>query len=97
MTCDLWGQKGHLLNFNGLYRTALSYFVAVLLSANSDRSAPASTEMDQEQVKSIDPKKLRHISVKDFTDSLKRIRRSVDAQTLAQYEKFEREYGEIRT
>ncbi|XP_043193711.1 spastin-like isoform X4 [Amphibalanus amphitrite] len=53
-------------------------------------------EMDQEQVKSIDPKKLRHINVNDFKDSLKRIRRSVDAQTLAQYEKFEREYGELR-
>ena len=53
--------------------------------------------MDQEQVKSIDPKKLRHIRVGDFTDSLRRIRRSVDAQTLAQYEKFQREFGEIRT
>lgn len=48
-----------------------------------------------EEVKNMDPQKLRTIRENDFHNSFKRIRRSVAANSLAGYEKWSHEFGEL--
>ena len=43
----------------------------------------------------MDPATLRNIQLTDFLDSLKRIRRSVPADTIQKYETWNNEYGDI--
>jgi spastin len=52
-------------------------------------------EMGIEQVKRVSPNKMRQITVQDFRDSLKRIRKSVTQSTLDNYEKWNQEFGDI--
>jgi spastin len=52
-------------------------------------------QLDFEQVKNMDPTKLRAITYEDFQNSLNRIRRSVATQSLAAYENWLREYGDV--
>lgn len=53
------------------------------------------TELDPEQVKQLDPGAVRGITINDFLDSLKRIRRSVSPQSLVAYEKWSLQYGDV--
>lgn len=48
-----------------------------------------------EQVKNLDLKEIRPITENDFLNSLKRIRSSVAPQSIAAYEKWAKEYGDI--
>lgn len=50
-------------------------------------------ELDPDQVKEVDLNLVRNISVRDFLDSLKRVRRSVSPNSLAAYEKWSNEFG----
>ncbi|XP_011309426.1 spastin isoform X1 [Fopius arisanus] len=52
-------------------------------------------ELNPEQVKALDLNLVRNITMKDFLDSLKRIRRSVSPMSLAGYEKWSLEYGDV--
>ncbi|XP_048508076.1 spastin isoform X2 [Athalia rosae] len=52
-------------------------------------------ELNPEQVKELDLNLVRNITMQDFIDSLKRIRRSVSPSSLAAYEKWSLEYGDV--
>ncbi|XP_024936042.1 spastin isoform X3 [Cephus cinctus] len=52
-------------------------------------------ELNPEQVKEMDANLVRSITMQDFLDSLKRIRRSVSPASLAAYEKWSLEYGDV--
>lgn len=52
-------------------------------------------EMGIEQVKRVNPNTMRKITINDFKDSLKRIRKSVAQSTLMNYEKWNQEFGDI--
>ncbi|XP_058812647.1 spastin isoform X3 [Topomyia yanbarensis] len=52
-------------------------------------------ELNVEEVKNMDPTKLRSIRESDFHNSLKRIRRSVAPNSLAAYEKWLLEFGDV--
>ncbi|GFQ95583.1 spastin [Trichonephila clavata] len=52
-------------------------------------------ELKPEEVKSVDPRKMRTVSMADFTESLKRIRRSVATQSLAFYSQWNSEFGDV--
>ncbi|KAG5890189.1 hypothetical protein JTB14_010652 [Gonioctena quinquepunctata] len=52
-------------------------------------------ELQPEQVKQMDPNAVRAITITDFLDSLKRIRRSVSPQSLVAYEKWSLQYGDV--
>ncbi|XP_017788657.1 PREDICTED: spastin isoform X2 [Habropoda laboriosa] len=52
-------------------------------------------ELNPDQVKELDLNSVRNITVQDFRDSLKRIRRSVSPASLAAYEKWSFEYGDV--
>ncbi|CAG9859431.1 unnamed protein product [Phyllotreta striolata] len=52
-------------------------------------------ELQPEQVKQMDPSAVRGITINDFLDSLKRIRRSVSPQSLVAYEKWSLQYGDV--
>ncbi|XP_018579707.1 spastin isoform X1 [Anoplophora glabripennis] len=52
-------------------------------------------ELQPEQVKQMDPNSVRSITINDFLDSLKRIRRSVSPQSLVAYEKWSLQYGDV--
>jgi spastin len=50
-------------------------------------------EFDLEQVKEMDLSKVRSITMADFHNSLKRIRKSVGPASLKEFEKWSHEYG----
>ncbi|CAH1984134.1 unnamed protein product [Acanthoscelides obtectus] len=52
-------------------------------------------ELQPEQVKQMDPSSVRSITINDFLESLKRIRRSVSPQSLVGYEKWSLQYGDV--
>jgi len=52
-------------------------------------------ELQPEQVKSLDLTQIRGITMNDFLESLKRIRRSVSPQSLVAYEKWSLQYGDV--
>ncbi|XP_049279722.1 spastin isoform X2 [Anopheles funestus] len=52
-------------------------------------------ELNVEEVKNMDPTKLRSIRESDFHNSLKRIRRSVASHSLAAYEKWLQDFGDV--
>lgn len=49
--------------------------------------------LDLEQVKEMDLSKVRSITMTDFQNSLRRIRKSVGPQSLKEFEKWSQEYG----
>ncbi|KAK9886248.1 hypothetical protein WA026_015761 [Henosepilachna vigintioctopunctata] len=52
-------------------------------------------ELQPEQVRQLDPNAVRSITINDFLDSLKRIRRSVSPHSLVAYEKWSLQYGDV--
>ncbi|XP_014616841.1 PREDICTED: spastin isoform X2 [Polistes canadensis] len=52
-------------------------------------------ELNPNQVKELDLNSVRNITMQDFRDSLKRIRRSVSPASLAAYEKWNFAYGDV--
>ncbi|KAK9498151.1 hypothetical protein O3M35_004029 [Rhynocoris fuscipes] len=52
-------------------------------------------ELNTEQVRNLDPLRVRAITFQDFMQSLSRIRRSVSASNVASYEKWNEEYGDV--
>ncbi|CAG5135741.1 unnamed protein product [Candidula unifasciata] len=54
-------------------------------------------ELSISEVKAMDANRVRPININDFRESLKKIRRSVPLDTIARYEEWNREYGDITT
>ena len=54
-------------------------------------------EMGVEQLKQVDTQKVRPIQLKDFLDSLKKIRKSVSPASLMVFQKWNGEYGDVST
>uniref|UniRef100_A0A146L6H0 Spastin n=1 Tax=Lygus hesperus TaxID=30085 RepID=A0A146L6H0_LYGHE len=52
-------------------------------------------ELNPDQVRNLDPGKVRQITFQDFIQSLNRIRRSVSPSNLALYEKWNQQYGDV--
>ncbi|XP_064490254.1 spastin-like [Ornithodoros turicata] len=52
-------------------------------------------ELKPDEVRSVDPKKMRNISLQDFVDSLKKVRRSVTSHSLEAFEKWNRDFGDV--
>ncbi|XP_022244542.1 spastin-like isoform X2 [Limulus polyphemus] len=52
-------------------------------------------ELHPDEVCNLDPDNMRQITMEDFSESLKRIRRSVPSQSLVQYEKWNQEFGDM--
>ncbi|KAL6417582.1 hypothetical protein ACFW04_013570 [Cataglyphis niger] len=52
-------------------------------------------ELNPDQVKELDLNSVRNITMQDFRDSLRRIRRSVSPASLTAYEKWNFEYGDV--
>lgn len=52
-------------------------------------------ELKPEEVKSVDPREMRNVSMADFTESLKRIRKSVASQSLTFYNQWNSEFGDV--
>ena len=48
-----------------------------------------------EQVKDLSLNSMRDITLQDFLDSLKRVRKSVSPASLAAYEKWNLDYGDV--
>lgn len=46
-------------------------------------------------MRNVDLSSVRNITINDFLESLKRIRRSVSPHSLIAYEKWSLEYGEV--
>ncbi|KAK7067422.1 hypothetical protein SK128_012706, partial [Halocaridina rubra] len=68
-----------------------------LTSLAKDAALAPIRELKPEQVVSCDPGDVRGITLDDFKESLKKIRRSVPRSTLVTYEKWNAEYGDIST
>ncbi|RZF34158.1 hypothetical protein LSTR_LSTR003568 [Laodelphax striatellus] len=52
-------------------------------------------ELNTDQVRSLDPLRVRDITFQDFVESLKRIRRSVSPSSLKAYENWNKEFGDV--
>ena len=62
-------------------------------------AAPASPsllprELRIDEVKSLDPVNLRKINMSDFLEAMKRIKKSVSADSLVPYEAWSQKFGE---
>ncbi|XP_068236721.1 spastin-like isoform X2 [Palaemon carinicauda] len=68
-----------------------------LTSLAKDAALAPIRELKPEQVVSCDLADVRGISLEDFRESLKKIRRSVPQSSLITYEKWNNEYGDIST
>ncbi|XP_060525585.1 spastin isoform X2 [Cylas formicarius] len=71
------------------------YSASDLTALAKDAALGPIRELQPEQVKEMDPNSLRHITMGDFLESLKRIRRSVSPQSLVAYEKWSLQYGDV--
>ncbi|XP_042211352.1 spastin-like isoform X2 [Homarus americanus] len=68
-----------------------------LTSLAKDAALAPIRELNPEQVVTCDPSEVRGITLTDFKESLKKIRRSVPQSTISTYEKWNAEYGDIST
>uniref|UniRef100_A0A671SE28 microtubule-severing ATPase n=1 Tax=Sinocyclocheilus anshuiensis TaxID=1608454 RepID=A0A671SE28_9TELE len=104
----IWKTRLKLLkNLLGKHRNALSqkelsqlarmtegYSGSDLTSLAKDAALGPIRELRPEQVRNIPASEMRDICFSDFEDSLKRIKRSVSPQTLDQYVRWNRQYGD---
>jgi len=94
----LLSKQGCSLNDAELKRLATlteGYSASDLTALAKDAALGPIRELQPEQVKLMDPCAVRSITLNDFLDSLKRIRRSVSPQSLVAYEKWSLQYGDV--
>ncbi|XP_030587819.1 spastin [Archocentrus centrarchus] len=77
-----------------LARMTEGYSGSDLTSLAKDASLGPIRELRPEQVRNVDVSEVRSICFRDFADSLKKIKRSVSAQTLELYVRWNRDYGD---
>lgn len=78
-----------------LARLTDGYSGSDLTALAKDAALGPIRELNPEQVRSVDPKKMRNMSLEDFMDSLKKVRRSVTQQSLVFFDKWNQEFGDI--
>ncbi|XP_053680895.1 spastin [Anopheles nili] len=91
-------KQGSPLSDADLSRLALlteGYSGSDLTALARDAALEPIRELNVEEVKNMDPTKLRSIRESDFHNSLKRIRRSVAPQSLVAYEKWLQDFGDV--
>lgn len=71
------------------------YSASDLTNLAKDAALGPIRELKPEEVKQMDPRHIRSITLKDFLESLKRIRRSVSPHSLVAYEKWSLQYGDV--
>ncbi|XP_050311713.1 spastin isoform X1 [Anthonomus grandis grandis] len=94
----LLSKQGCTLTQQELKRLATlteGYSASDLTALAKDAALAPIRELQPEQVKQLDPSAVRSITMGDFLDSLKRIRRSVSPQSLVGYEKWSLQYGDV--
>ncbi|XP_022909907.1 spastin isoform X1 [Onthophagus taurus] len=94
----LLAKQGCSFSSNELKRLATlteGYSGSDLTALAKDAALGPIRELQPEQVKHMDPGAVRGITLNDFLDSLKRIRRSVSPQSLVGYEKWSLQYGDV--
>ncbi|XP_048052190.1 spastin isoform X3 [Megalobrama amblycephala] len=77
-----------------LARMTEGYSGSDLTSLAKDAALGPIRELRPDQVRNMEASEMRNIRFSDFVDSLKRIKRSVSPQTLDQYVRWNREYGD---
>ncbi|ROL46526.1 Spastin [Anabarilius grahami] len=77
-----------------LARMTEGYSGSDLTSLAKDAALGPIRELRPDQVRNMEASEMRDICFSDFVDSLKRIKRSVSPQTLDQYVRWNREYGD---
>ncbi|XP_030635672.1 spastin isoform X2 [Chanos chanos] len=77
-----------------LARMTEGYSGSDLTSLAKDAALGPIRELRPEQVRNMAANEMRNIRFSDFVESLKRIKRSVSPQTLDQYIRWNREYGD---
>ncbi|XP_058466550.1 spastin isoform X1 [Malaya genurostris] len=91
-------KQGSPLGSADLKRLAVltdGYSGSDLTALAKDAALEPIRELNVEEVKNMDPTKLRCIRESDFHNSLKRIRRSVAPNSLAAYEKWLMDFGDV--
>ncbi|XP_055698775.1 spastin isoform X2 [Phlebotomus papatasi] len=91
-------KQGSPLSMEALRRLANQtegYSGSDLTALAKDAALEPIRELNVEQVKNMDPTKVRSITEQDFMNSLKRIRRSVAPQSLTAYEKWSQDFGDV--
>ncbi len=84
------------LNFEelkALARLTEGYSGSDLTALAKDAALEPIRGLDLEQVKEMDLLKVRQITISDFENSLKRIRKSVSPSSLKEFERWSQEYG----
>lgn len=76
-----------------LSRQTEGYSGSDLTSLARDAALEPIRGLDLEQVKEMDLSKVRQITMNDFANSLKRIRKSVSPSSLKEFERWSQEYG----
>jgi len=72
-----------------------SYSSSDLTELAKDAALGPIRELGPEQVKHMEARKIRPITMNDFLDSLKRVRHSVSCGSLNAFEKWNAEYGDV--
>jgi spastin len=94
----LLASQNNPLNSNDLKKLAElteGYSGSDITALAKDAALGPIRELALDQVRDLREDKIRKIDFVDFQNSLKKIRRSVTAQSLESYEKFNLEYGDI--
>ncbi|XP_072513854.1 spastin isoform X2 [Salminus brasiliensis] len=94
---NLLGKHGNPLTqkeLSQLARMTDGYSGSDLTSLAKDAALGPIRELRPEQVRNMAANEMRNIGVSDFLDSLKKIKKSVSPQTLDQYVRWNREYGD---
>lgn len=78
-----------------LARVTSGYSGSDLTALAKDAALGPIRELNPEQVRCVDPKKMRNITLEDFMMSLKKVRCSVSSQSLEFYERWNQEFGDI--
>jgi spastin len=80
---------------NELAKLTEGYSGSDLTALAKDAALGPIRGINSEELKTMDVGKMRSISMKDFKDSLKKVRPSVSAQLLAALETWNRSYGDV--
>ncbi|XP_064599852.1 spastin-like isoform X3 [Liolophura sinensis] len=78
-----------------LARLTEGYSGSDLTSLAKDAALGPIRELSPSEVRSMEANKMRGISLADFHESLKRVRKSVPADSIAKYEAWNQEFGDI--
>uniref|UniRef100_A0A8C9Z3M7 AAA ATPase AAA+ lid domain-containing protein n=2 Tax=Sander lucioperca TaxID=283035 RepID=A0A8C9Z3M7_SANLU len=82
------------LELQQLARMTEGYSGSDLTSLAKDASLGPIRELHPEQVRNMEASEVRNICFRDFVESLMKIKRSVGAQTLELYARWNRDYGD---